>query len=133
MTRYRHSAGYTLIEIMIAVAIVAVLAGIAIPAYNNYIIEARIGAARMNTEPLRLALEDYWLDNQTFADFNNKQWDPKSGTKTLYSDLGWRPDGDDNAFKYEIKNADATGYTIEVTHLGSGHKITCTKQAACTY
>ncbi len=133
MTMHKHSAGFTLIELMIAVAIIAVLAGIAIPAYNDYIREARMGAARMNTEPLRLALEDYWLDNQTFADFNDKEWNPKTSTETLLDDMGWRPDGDDDAFSYKVTGADAATYTIEVTHLGSGKKISCTKQAACSY
>ncbi len=132
MTTHKHSAGFTLIEIMIAVAIIAVLAGIAIPAYNDYIREARIGAARMNVEPLRLALEDYWLDNQTFADFNGKKWIP-GGTQDLETDLGWRPDGDEDAYDYAVTGATAATYTIEVTHRGSGKTISCAKQAACSY
>ena len=36
--------GFSLIELMIAVAIVAILAGIAVPAYNDYITTSREGA-----------------------------------------------------------------------------------------
>jgi prepilin-type N-terminal cleavage/methylation domain-containing protein len=41
----KRRAGFTLIEIMVAVAILAILATLAISAYEGYITEARYGAA----------------------------------------------------------------------------------------
>jgi type IV pilus assembly protein PilE len=116
MSRATSSRGFTLIELMIVVAVLSVIAAIAVPAYNGYIREARLGAARTNIEPLRLALEDYWLDNSTYADVDGLKWDPANSDDGLYTgNLGWKPDGDEDRFKYEV-TASTNSYTITVTH-----------------
>ena len=119
LNRKQTISGYTLIEIMVAVAIIAIVAAIAIPSYTGYITTSRNAAARANIEPLRLALEDHWLDNGTYV---AGTWDP-SGAQTLESGaMGWSPDGDDDKFVYIVAAVSdiATDFVITVTHNDGG-------------
>lgn len=62
------SAGFSLIELMITVAIVALLAAIAVPSYTDYL---RRGAIEEGTAALasgRVALEQYFLDHRSYVD-----------------------------------------------------------------
>ena len=59
--------GLTLIEIMIAVAILAILSAIAVPLYQGYVVEARYGTALKDIRQMQLILDDLALDNSLAA------------------------------------------------------------------
>jgi len=59
--------GFTLIELMIVVAIIGILAAIAIPQYQNYIARAQINSAIAEINPLKTAAEDSLMRGATMA------------------------------------------------------------------
>lgn len=127
----KNLQGYTLVELMIVVAILSVLAAIAIPLYDGYITEARLQAVRQNVEPLRLALEDYFLDNQTYI---AGVWEPAGGKTLQLGALGWRPDGDGDRYNYSVAapgGGIGGGYVLTVTDASiATATVTCTRDRA---
>lgn len=59
--------GFTLIELMIAVAVVGILAMVALPSYNDYIRRANISEATAALLTMRTKMELYYQDNRTFV------------------------------------------------------------------
>lgn len=58
-----NNLGFTLVELMIVVAVVAILTAIAIPAYNNYIATSARNSARAVLEQVPLLIETYRAEN----------------------------------------------------------------------
>jgi len=93
----KGNKGFTLIELMVAVAIVAILTSVALPAYNDYIRRGKVQEATTTLAANRVRLEQFFQDNRTYAGAT------LSTTDTKY-------------FTYAFTaGPDATTYTITAT------------------
>ena len=64
----RQGGGFTLIEVMITVAIVAILASIALPSYRQYIIRAKRSAAQAQMMDIANRQQQFLIANRNYAD-----------------------------------------------------------------
>ncbi len=63
-----HNGGFTLIELMVAVAIVGILAAIAIPSYQESMRKSRRSDAQGSLMSLASGMERYFTQNNTYCD-----------------------------------------------------------------
>lgn len=96
--------GFTLIELMIVVAIIGILAAVAIPAYQDYTVRAKVSEALSVASQAKTAVSEYYLTNASLPgstdvslnvpddaehlDASGSSWDGSSITLELADDVG---------------------------------------------
>lgn len=111
----KKQSGFTLIELMIVVAIVAILAGIAWPSYQNQVRTSNRSDAQGALLGLAQAMERHFTQNGTYAEAATGGGD--TGAPAIFpteSPL----DGGNKTYNLRITAADATSYTLEAQPKG---------------
>src|SRR5689334_7842568 len=66
-SQMQHTKGFTLIELMVTVTVIAILAAIALPSYNDYVTRSKFAEATGNLADLRVKMEQYYADNRRYS------------------------------------------------------------------
>jgi type IV pilus assembly protein PilA len=81
----KNKKGFTLIELMIVVAIIGILAAIAIPNFMNYQCKAKQSEAKSSLGNIRTAQEAYFAEYDTYSsDLGKIGFEPKGTTRYTY-------------------------------------------------
>jgi type IV pilus assembly protein PilE len=103
----RRHTGFTLIEVMIVVAIIAILSAIAVPNYSEYVLRSRLTDGISALAGMRVKMEQYFQDNRRY-----------DGTPAACSKDSIAPLPTANNFTFDCGTPTATTYVITAT--GSG-------------
>lgn len=118
----KFQKGVTLIELMVAVAIVGILAAIAVPIYQDYIDTSKRSALIENMETIRLFQEERRLDRGAYM---AGIYDPATPNAAggLTELIGWAPRTDIDEVTYVVSNVTASGFQIKATHSDGTEEI----------
>jgi len=130
-----NQKGFTMIELMIVVAIIGILSAIAIPNFLNFRMKAKTSEAKSNLGAIRSCEEAYHAEHETYKETTASpatvagsfpgttptNWVDQGG----FSDIGFKPTGK-VYYQYVVSAASATAFTATATGDLDGDKATAT-------
>ena len=102
------SAGFSLLELLIAVAVIVAVAAIGIPVYRGYVATAEETALANQVATMAVFQEDTRLRTGSYA---AGTFDSASGINTLTAAIGWQPAGGDDTI-YVVTADGGTSWTV---------------------
>ena len=113
---YRAQQGFTLIELMIVVAIIGILAAIALPAYQDYVARAQASEALTSTAGVRADLAVFRAENPNFPAAGSPLHSATAELDGKYFDLGSATLGGSGVISVQFNAASQiSGQTMTVT------------------
>lgn len=105
MNAKTQSKGFTLVELMVTVAIVGILAAIAYPSYTQYVIRANRADAQQALMQLQQNMERYFTSHRSYTDAE------------VGSNVGpsQSPESGDAVYTFAIEDLTASSYTLVAT------------------
>jgi type IV pilus assembly protein PilE len=107
----RRSRGFSLIELMVTVTVIAILASIGVPSYGNYVRRGKVVEATSALTDVRMKMEQNFQDNRTFLNYVTASCIPVN--------VGSSPIIAPKSFTYSCVVSDATHYLITATGLAA--------------
>ncbi len=130
MRNKQQIGGFTLIELMIVVAIIGILSSIAFPAYQDYVARAKITEATSGLADLRVKLEQYFQDNRTYVGYVDGDCKPAISSDSFT----FACESAANTFKITATGkaaAGMSGYSYNINHLNQKNSTVPGGSGAC--
>ena len=102
------SQGFTLIELMIVVAVLAIISAIALPLYNGYIDTGREAVLINNIRTIEVFQEDFRLRTGAYLTV-------AADEAAIEAAIDWEPEGDEPGTTYVIADGGGGSYNVTAT------------------
>ena len=111
----RRSAGFTMIELMIVVAIIAILAAIAVPAYSNYVVKAHRVAAEGCLSEHANYMERYYTTNLSYKADSGGTANPLASKALTLDCASAQRTGANYQYDVPASSLSVSSYTVTAT------------------